>query len=525
MQRQRVGRVDPSPVGGEALTRTLGQIRAEAWLPALALLMAATAGALVALELPDSASIGVVVVTLAPFGVLIFRRPARAATLAATLAFVVALIWAYRSHFSPLFAYNGLTDAAPGASAILVAVLLAALPAAWLPINARGPSTILLWALYLVGYVPSILVPVLMNGGLRPALPFDAALLGSMAILALIPRMRPAPIAVPHLSLTVCTRLLAALGLVCLLYIIAAFGVHSPPSLGNVYATRASFDTAVGDAAGAGYIVPWAGNVINPTLMALGLARNRAAIMLLGIFGQLVIYSDTGYKSVLFAVALAPLVYVAVSRTSRVFGLVASLGTTVTLVCAVLGNSITGGWSIALANRTFATPGQVGYYYYDFFSFHQKEHLGHSFLRGFLHSPYADTPPYVIGDAYFPGFHTDANAHVWADAFANFGFGGVIAFTLVLGLVLWIADGLGRGRDARVAGPMFAIAGLSLASSALFTTLMTQGVGLACVLLALLPPGPIEAARPVYRRRVPLRWMNHRAGREAPAGRPRHDWD
>jgi len=79
-------------------------------------------------------------------------------------------------------------------------------------------------------------------------------------------------------------------------------------------------------------------------------------------------------------------------------------------------------------------------------------------------------------------------ASYWADAFANFGFAGILGFTLVLGLVLWIADGLGQRRDARVAGPMLAIAGLGLASGALFTTILTGGLALGCALTALMPP-------------------------------------
>jgi hypothetical protein len=35
---------------------------------------------------------------------------------------------------------------------------------------------------------------------------------------------------------------------------------------------------------------------------------------------------------------------------------------------------------------------------------------------------------------------------------------------------------------------MLGIVGLSLASSGLFTTILTQGLGLGCVLMALMPP-------------------------------------
>ena len=269
------------------------------------------------------------------------------------------------------------------------------------------------------------------------------------------------------------------------------------PGLASVYDTRADFRAVVGgSSAAAGYIVPWAGNAINPLLMALGVARRRAELVALGIVGQLLIYSVTGFKSILFSVALVPLVYLAISVASRVFGLLAAVAAPVILACGVIATSTWGSiWPLAITARLFATPGQVGFYYYEYFSDHQPYGLSQSFLRWAVASPYSEDVPFVVGSAYFAE-GTNANGNIWADAFANFGFAGIVCFTLVLGLFLWIADGLAQGRDARVAGPMFAIAGLSLANAALFTTILTLGLALGCVLIALMPAAPGHAARP-----------------------------
>ena len=67
-----------------------------------------------------------------------------------------------------------------------------------------------------------------------------------------------------------------------------------------------------------------------------------------------------------------------------------------------------GGWSIALATRTFATPGHVGWYYYDYFSKHEQYHLSHSFLSWLFTSPYSVDAPLLIGSVYFHQ-GTDAN--------------------------------------------------------------------------------------------------------------------
>jgi hypothetical protein len=456
-------------------------------LPAVGVLLAGAAVALVIVARPGAIPIGLGWLALAPGAALVLAGPVRATAIGAAVAYVAVLDWAYASHFSPVYAYTGLIDAAATPGATLAVAALTAAPAAWLPLSARRPSTIVLWALYLVGYVPTALVPLYLTGDLGAVLPFDVGLVSSMAILALILRLRPPAIRVSNLSLTAFTRLLTALAVLSMLYIVAAFGVHTLPSLADVYTTRAQFTVAQGGAAAGGYIVPWAANAINPMLMALGIARRRADLVVLGLFGQLIIYSDTGYKAVLFSVVLVPLVYFAISRAGRSFGPLTVLGTTAILAGAVAARSRPGDWALALATRVFATPGHVGWYYYDFFSGHPQYHLSHSFLSWLFPSPYNVDAPLLIGSVYFHQ-GTDANTSFWADAFANFGFTGIVIFTVVCGIVLLILDALGRRRDARIAGPMLAIAGLSLGSTGLFTTMLTQGLALGCVLIALMPP-------------------------------------
>jgi hypothetical protein len=425
---------------------------------------------------------------------LVLAGPARAATIAGALAYAAALDWAYTSHFAPLYAYSGMIDAGPSSTARLVVAGLVALPAAWLPISARRPSTIMLWSLYLTGYVPTSVVPLFLKGDLSTVLPLNIALVSAMAILTLILRL-PAPrIPSPHLSLTAFTRLLVVLGLLCMLYIAVTFGIRPPPSLADVYTTRAEFAATQAGAAAGGYIVPWAANAINPLLMALGIARRRPQLVVLGLLGQLLIFADTGYKSVFFSIVLVPLVYFALSRASRSFGLVAILGTPAVLVFAVVASSLPAlSLGLTLARRVFAVPGHLGWYYYEYFSGHPQYHLSQSFLSWLSDNPYNMDPPLVIGSVYFRS-GVDANANMWADGFANFGFAGIIAFTIVCGLVLLVVDGLGHGRDVRVTGPLLAIAGLALGSTGLFTTLLTQGLGLGCVLLALMPPASREEA-------------------------------
>jgi hypothetical protein len=460
-----------------------------------ALLLAAGVGLVLPLGRPGAFELGLGGLALIPLATLVIAGAARAATVAAALAYAGVLIWGYTEHFSPLFAYQGLIDARPEPSAMLAVVALAALPAAWLPLSARRPSTIVIWFVYVIGYVPAVVVPLLITGDLETVMPFALALLAAIAIAGLILRLPPLTIELPHLAPTAFTWLLAALGLLSTIYIVATFGIRSLPSLGNVYDTREQFNIELGGAVGAGYIVPWAGNAINPMLMALGMVQRRIGLIALGLGGQLLIYANTGLKSVLFSIALVPLVYLTISVARRSFGVVAVLAAPAILFFTVTLSSFSGDWSLGLARRVFATPGQVGWYYFDYFSAHPPYQLSHSVLSSLVSSPYTVDPAVLIGHAYFPETNPNANASLWADAFANFGLAGILGFTVVLGLLLLVIDGWGQRRDARVFGPMLAVAGLTLAESGFLTTFTTLGLGLGCVLMALMPTGSGDSVR------------------------------
>jgi hypothetical protein len=352
---------------------------------------------------------------------------------------------------------------------------------------------VVLWSLYIIAFVPTMIVPLHLTGRLDAVLPVYAALVGAMLILGLIVRVPPVPLTPRrHLSVRTFTRLLVAFSLAVSAYVVFSFGLRAPPSLAGVYEVRNDF----GDSLQAGhwlaaYAIPWAGNVINPLLFALGLARRRPLLIATAIAGEMLIYSVTGFKSVLFAIALVPIIYVAIATARRWYGAATTFGTTALFGLAIAASAVTATWSVTLLRRVFAVPGQMHWYYFEYFSGHPHFHLTHTRLGGLFSSSYTIEPPDLIGVTYFPGTRPNANAGVWADAFANFGFTGIIVFALVLGAVLWVIDGVGHRRDPRVIGPMLAIAGLTLSDSALLTTVLTLGLAFGCAVMFFMPPGPI----------------------------------
>src|SRR5919109_879728 len=232
-------------------------------LHAAGMLLAAAAAGLIVLTQPGVAAVGLGTLAVAPTAALVLVGPARALAIGGALAYAGAISWAYTAHFSPVYAYNGLIDADPAPTAVLIVATIAALPAAWLPIPARRPSTIAVWTIYLVGYVPTAIVPIYLTGSLEAVLPWELALVSAMTVLGAVVRLRPPVIHTPHLSPSAFTWMLVGLSVLTFLYIAATFGLHPPPSLSDVYVTRAQFALEQGGTAVGGYIVPWAANVIN----------------------------------------------------------------------------------------------------------------------------------------------------------------------------------------------------------------------------------------------------------------------
>ena len=406
------------------------------------------------------------------------------------IAYVAAFQWVYIAWIVPVYGYSGLIDAGADLPSLAVMTVLAVMPVVWLPIEVGRPSEIVLWFLYLLGYIPAVVVPIrLLGPDLWAVLPFGALLAVGFAALLLMQRIPRA--AQPWSGLTERSfdLLIVILGLGALVYLVVFFGIPTyVPDFVTAYDARTEFGAAQSNVPAAGYIVTWSGNVIYPLLIALGLARSRRLLIVLGSVGELLIYSQAGFKAVLFAILLVPLLFAAIRIWRRQFGTVLMWAAVGVLGVSVATTAVTGSlWPLALyAVRLLALPGQLTAYYLDFFTSHATYELSRSFLRWFMEAPYDIDPPYLIGIVYLHAT-VDANANLWADAMANFGLAGIVPFSIILGAVLWVLDYVAADRDLLVIGPVVAIAGLSLSNGALFTSILTFGLGFAIFMIALMP--------------------------------------
>jgi hypothetical protein len=406
-------------------------------------------------------------------------------------SYIVVFVVVYKCVIVATWSYDGFLDKTTTGRAA-VGWILATLPSLWMPIKLTRPSQVVYWMLYLLVLVPACLVPIyaLEDQSSGPIL-LTVCLVTVFALTGIIYRLPLLPLPRIQLKSYEFTVILTLLSITLFALVVKTFGFQFHyVSLEDIYAVRREFKNVVDQAypTVVAYAIGWLAWVINPLVMAIGLRSRRMAWVFAGATGQFVIYSITAFRAMLFSAGL--LLYLLwAMRSSKAFG--TRLAATWTAIFAGAGALQFFGYSLVpaslVAERMTALPGLLTGYYFEFFSSHPKVHLGHSILKSFVDYPYAVEPPYLIGFLYFHSSSNDANANLWADAYANFGYLGIICFTLLLAMILWLYDSMAFGRDKRVAALVIALPAFSLANGALLTTLLSNGMGLAMLLMYLVP--------------------------------------
>ena len=134
-------------------------------------------------------------------------------------------------------------------------------------------------------------------------------------------------------------------------------------------------------------------------------------------------------------------------------------------------------------------PGLLTGFYYEHYSQAAHAGLGYHFSKGGEAVP---APSYEIGLVYFGNEHIDANANLWAEGFADFGFAGIAGFTLLLTGIVWFYDSVSSRRKLELAVTLFAMQAFDFSNSAPLTTLITHGGIASAFLIWCAPVGDKE---------------------------------
>jgi hypothetical protein len=284
---------------------------------------------------------------------------------------------------------------------------------------------------------------------------------------------------------------------VCYGLIISVSGLRlAVVSLENVYDLRADYTSSIEEYGPLlAYAVSWQVSLVNPVLLSFGLAHRNVLVSLLGLGAQIVMYAITGFKTALFSGVILLLVLGLVASRGRWLG-IKMLGSVMLLILGAVAVDTwidSNLWTAIFVTRSVVTPGLLTGYYFEFFSQNPQALLGDSIFRSFVTYPYPLGLPALIGSIYVHGAW--ANANIWADAYANFGYFGLFSFTLLLAVVMHGFDSVAADYESALPALLAASSGWILANGALLTSLLTNGLGFLLLVLYLMPrPVPPPAA-------------------------------
>jgi hypothetical protein len=189
-----------------------------------------------------------------------------------------------------------------------------------------------------------------------------------------------------------------------------------------------------------GYVVPWQAHVINLAVLVFAVHFRWPVLGLASIAGQLALFAMTNFRTFLFAPIMVMLIYWLAHSKYRLhlFVLAAGGGSMATLVIYYASGDPF--WPSTFIRRVFFEPALIHFYYHDWFSNNPQIHLSNSILSWFIEYPYDMRVTHVISHAYY-GREGGPNVGIFGDAFAHFGYIGILMMSAALGLLLKVLDG------------------------------------------------------------------------------------
>jgi hypothetical protein len=434
----------------------------------------------------------------------------RGLVVALTATYSVLLIAAYRHQISPIYEYVGFSYYSPTSGEWLSAAVLALIPTLLLSARCRTPSDTLVWAFFLLGYIPLCFIP-LVTASDYVLLSDRRVLLGlvgwcgagmSLIILGRRPLSRIGRLRLPRLAKGPSAVALLAAGVLTYglsLYYFRGFAIAG---FDDVDAIRQLMSEGA-QAGGAllSYLVLTQSHAINPLLVAVGIDKRRWGILSIGVAGQAFFYAAGGLRAVVMSPILALLTWMAMKDDGRRFGHYALAGLVVVVGLFILLAPATdeGGraWAVnrLMFWRTFIIPAHTVGIYFDVFSYLPQTHFGH--VKGFsffFDNPYDEPIPFIVARWYY-GTPYSANGGIFAEGFASWGVPGILVASVVTTAAFAALDALTADLPLRLVAIAVSFHVINLTNISIFTLLLGSGLGASLLMLGFLSSHLVGGAK------------------------------
>jgi hypothetical protein len=426
----------------------------------------------------------------------------------AIVLYCASFNWSYAQWVSPTWSYMGLTYHAPDSALLVVGYILAAVQCALSPRTVRRTSQVIYWILYFNVYIPGLFVPLYVQLDTSSTLLLlQLSLTGGMLLIALSYRVKLVRFRRYSMSPGMFWSLFSSLFVFCNAALLVAFrhNLHFS-SLNEVYASRFQASAILRESVALTYVSSVLSNVMNPLLLVYGLSVGRYPLAVLGVCGQVLVYSTAAMKSVLLSPLLIVVFYYSLKHDRGGWAPKVALtcaGTFVMLTSLVIGARP--GFLFNLASstlmRSFALPGLAIAQYQYFFEHFPHTHLGHVHgVNLLLGDPYQMPLGLEIGNFYTDvvgGRIQDANANFFAfDGIAGFGLPGIPMIGLVCAAMFWALDCLARRDPIAISASALTMCTVSLANISLFSAFLGGGFMLWMLVFTFMPQHLFNKNRP-----------------------------
>jgi hypothetical protein len=256
-------------------------------------------------------------------------------------------------------------------------------------------------------------------------------------------------------------------------------------SLTDIYLHRED-SSSVLDAGAMAYVNLWAQKVFNPFLLAIGLFYRRRALVLVCLALQAYFFAVTQHRTHLFVPVLVFLVYLLYSRPFRITHIYYLMSLSLAgVLMASLYFDLDDLPAIVLRRAFFVAP-SVTYDWIDYFKANPHVYFADNLLRNYIASMYTgENLPSLMSQLVFSGKEFGFNVGLVGAGYAQLGMAGVFLYATLVGLFVWLANGLiRRGLPVFIAAAvLFDPLRTAWADSDVFTAILSHGILAGLVLI------------------------------------------
>ena len=424
---------------------------------------------------------------------------------ALAVVYYLLLLKDYEYSISPRFRYMQFIFRGVSVKEALVDLIFVVVPTLFLPIRGRRVSEAAIVFIYLIAYVPTILMLSAVGAlGSFDLLLMKTTLCVSLAMIALVPALAPNT-QLPRFRLTGQSYLLLVLAAsaAAFLFIGSKYGFKlNFHALSNVYDQRDAYKAELGGVRFANYFSGILRGATAPILIAAGLHTRRYWLVGAGVFLFMYLYSVMASKSALLGPAYVIVTYYVAKLFPNRFFTICLLG-----CVGIVGF----GWATAdtarlsilndlFVRRVLILQGLLFEYYVEAFQSTEPMLLKHSIL-GFLGPAPVPDPEGFVGRTQFIST-AHANANIFSDGYINLKYPGILLSALFAGGFLAILDRLTERLPSAVAIAACGTMLQMLTQTGLIKTFGSHGGIALCGLLLLMPADFLWSRRERRERRA-----------------------